>query len=296
MFPGCKRAPIKDVWHGIETVAKTTAGSSHLLYDSFKRELWNAILKWTKPSVNAALECYVKKHANGRMARSKEVACEELFKSKFWRKRMINFIPADREESMTADIIQIYLKTRELDKDYANQARGEGKSYQYLFKQSAHNTNTLGTKEAIDHLVSHIRKGCFSDPLPPNEMSYPTTKDRPKDNGPFIYNRKHGTNVVEAGNKHGRIATVADASRQRSELSHRRFLVYSSQHNLMSDAKIAHLTGKKARPRDWFVREALNRDLQKLTRTSIDDKAYYPPEIDLSKHQEPIGELYQQAV
>ena len=61
----------------------------------------------------------------------------------------------------------------------------------------------------------------------------------------------------------------------------------------MTDDKIAHLTGKKARPRDWFVREALKVDLGLLTRTVIDDNIEYPPEVDLSKYQEPVGQLYQ---
>ena len=268
-------------------------GSSHLLHDAFKKELWNAVLKWTQASINAALDCFMKRDPVGKLSKSKSVAFDEMFKSKQWRKRMKNFIPAGSEKQMANDIAQIYLQTKKADNDCAAKAREDGHAYQSLFTKTTPNTNTLGTKEAVDHFIQHILKGCFSDPLPPDQMSYPTTRDPPKDGGPFVYNRKRGTNIVESGNKTGRIATLSEATRQRSELSHKRYLIFVSLHNLMIDAKIAHLTGKNARPRDWFIREALSSGLTRLTRTVFDDNVDYPPEIDLSKYSEPIGELYQ---
>ena len=180
-----------------------------------------------------------------------------------------------------------------MDNDKANVAKLEGKSYLPLFKKSTHNTNTMGTKEAIDHFLLHIRKGCFADPLPPEEMHYRTSNKEPSDGGPPEQNCKRGTNIVETSNLYGRVATLGEARRQRSELSDKRYLVFVCLHNLRMDAKVKHLTGKTVRSRDWFTREALRMDFEKLTRTVFENDGDFPPNVDLSQHMEPIGELYQ---
>ena len=94
----------------------------------------------------------------------------------------------------------------------------------------------------------------------------------------------------------GRLATKRDCwklrTRQTSDVTHASCLVHSCKHNAMVDAKIAHLTGRKPRPRDWFVMEALTEDLKQLTRTVVSELDH-PPELDLAQHMEPIGELCQ---
>ena len=98
--------------------------------------------------------------------------------------------------------------------------------------------------------------------------------------------------VVEAGNRTGLLEALGTATRQTSHLTHARHLVHCCRHNAMVDAKISHLTGRKPRPRDWFVMEALTEDLKQLTRTVVSE-LHHPPELDLAQHMEPIGELYQ---
>jgi hypothetical protein len=45
-FPNCKRAPLKDIFHGIELVLYETTGFGHPLHNAFHDDLWGAILKW----------------------------------------------------------------------------------------------------------------------------------------------------------------------------------------------------------------------------------------------------------
>ena len=163
---------------------------------------------------------------------------------------MLNFIDG-RKTKETANLIRkICRETEAMDNDYASQAKSQGKSYQRLFTKTTMNTDSLGTWDSVDNFLQHVEKGCFSDPLPPHEMSYPCADKPSLKGGPPEYNRRRGTNIVESSNKYGRIASVGDATRQRSELSDNRYLAFICKHNLMTNDKIAHLTGKKARPRD----------------------------------------------
>ena len=70
-------------------------------------------------------------------------------------------------------------------------------------------------------------------------------------------------------------------------------LLFVTEHNLRCDARVQHITGKNPIPRHWFIWEALQSDMKQLTRTVFDDGIQYPPEIDLTKHMEPVGEAYQ---
>ena len=292
-FPNCKRAPIKDVWHGIDLVSRSTVGPHHPLYDGFKSGLWNALLKWDKQSVDRALNSYLATDPQGKTFKGNRLlAKDEMFKSKPWRKRMKSFISDAQKDATANEVIDVYLKTVKLDKEARLAEQIKHNNYLSLFTKTVAITGSLGTKDAIDNFVEHIRKGCFSDPLPCHLMSYPASDRAPADGGPPTYNSRRGTNKVEAINRTGKNASVDRATRQTAELTHDRYMVFVAQHNLATDARIAHLTGLKARPRDWFLREALNADLETLTRTPLQRDMHYPPEFD-PKDMEPIGCYYQ---
>jgi hypothetical protein len=65
--------------------------------------------------------------------------------------------------------------------------------------------------------------------------------------------RKRGTNIVESNNMRGANASVDGMKRLRSSLTR------SQKDGSIRAANIAHVIGKPARSRDWFVREALVR-------------------------------------
>lgn len=94
---------------------------------------------------------------------------------------------------------------------------------------------------------------------------------------------------MESNNNHGTRAALGNASSQSSSLTHRKTLLFV----LKCDKHIEHITSKKARPRDWYVREPLLQDMSAHTDTMYDDGMECPPEFNMERHMEPIGELYQ---
>ena len=99
---------------------------------------------------------------------------------------------------------------------------------------------------------------------------------------------------VEINNKSGARATVDHVTRQRSDLTHKKFLLFTLEHNLACDKKIEHITGKKARRRNWFVRESLRNEVGEHVSGEMFPGEQYPGEFDESQHMEPVGDLYPQ--
>jgi hypothetical protein len=62
---------------------------------------------------------------------------------------------------------------------------------------------------------------------------------------------------------------------------------------LKIDANIAHITGKPARSRDWFVREALRAKAGDYVQEEMFPLDEFPAPFDKQKHMEPIGEEHQ---
>jgi hypothetical protein len=59
------------------------------------------------------------------------------------------------------------------------------------------------------------------------------------------------------------------------------------------DANIAHIIGKPARSRNWFVREALRLKVGDYVKQEMFPSDEFPAPFDREKHMEPIGEEYQ---
>jgi hypothetical protein len=54
MFPNCKQAPLKDVFHRAKGILNETTGFSHPLHESFCEDLLKAVLKWVQWTLIAA--------------------------------------------------------------------------------------------------------------------------------------------------------------------------------------------------------------------------------------------------
>jgi hypothetical protein len=74
IFPNCKRAPLKDVFHAIELVLYETTGFGHPLHNAFRDGLWGAILKWETESEDAAVLHFMKHHDEGKTIKAKTLA------------------------------------------------------------------------------------------------------------------------------------------------------------------------------------------------------------------------------
>jgi hypothetical protein len=70
-------------------------------------------------------------------------------------------------------------------------------------------------------------------------------------------------------------------------------IIFAHAHNLKIDANIAHIIGKPARSRNWFVREALRLKVGDYVKQEMFPSDEFPAPFDREKHMEPIGEEYQ---
>jgi hypothetical protein len=89
----------------------------------------------------------------------------------------------------------------------------------------------------------------------------------------------------------GAKASVDGVCRQRSVLTHKKMIIFAHAHNLKIDANIAHIIGKPARSRNWFVREALRLKVGDYVKQEMFPSDEFPAPFDREKHMEPIGEV-----
>ena len=66
-------------------------------------------------------------------------------------------------------------------------------------------------------------------------------------------------------------------------------IMFAHAHNLKIDANIAHVIGKPARSRDWFLREALRQKAGDCVQEEMFPLDEFPAPFDKEKHVEPIG-------
>lgn len=293
MFKSCKRAPLKDAWHGVQVVLRETAGFGHPLHDAFAAGIWGLLLKWDQASSDEALDHFTQHNENGKRIRSRELARVEMMRNERYKSSVDNYISAADISETVRGVKDLYLKTKAMDLELEREAGEKGDGYRRYFKREIKGIQA-GSEAAIENFVSHLEKGCFVDPLPCSEMSYLKSSKVPNDGGPPRKKRRRGTNVVEINNKYGARATVDHVTRQGSDLTHKKFLLFTLVHNLACDEKIEHITGKKARTRNWFVRESLRNEVGEHVSGEMFPGEQYPAEFDESLHMEPVGNLYPQ--
>ncbi|CAB9531573.1 hypothetical protein (Partial), partial [Seminavis robusta] len=269
IFPKCKRAFLKDVWHAVDVVKRETTGADHPLHDAFVRGLWNAILKWEFDSTSTALEHFRTFNPDGKKYRNRETAQEAMSKLSRYRDAIYNYISSNTSK-MASDVWDLYQGTKDLDTKQKLQAQLNGEGYRPFFKKAIRN-HQYGAEAAVQNLMDHIKKGCLSDPLQPREMSYRASNKYHSDEGPPLLRRRRGTNAVEIENRYGEDDATGGVSRQRSSLTHKKYLLHVSDHNLKCDRNTSHITGRAVRPRDWYIKEALQKDLTNLTTTMYND-------------------------
>jgi hypothetical protein len=225
---------------------------------------------------------------------------EQLRKYERYKNAIYNYIPSKSStlEAMAKKVEELYKRCKGKDVEEGQKARYARQNYRYYFKreipghQYGADGHQYGADRAVKNFVSHLRKGCLSDPLPCREMSYLASDKIPQDGGPPKLKRRRGTNVVENNNKYGTRATVDHVSCQRSSLTHKKFMMFTHEFNLKCDANIEHITKKKARTRDWFLQEALSKEVGDYVEGPLFETKDYPLQYNKEKHFEPVGEEY----
>jgi hypothetical protein len=288
IFPGIKQ-PTKDLWHVIQLLVSQTVGFGHPIHDPFVGGMWNKTLKYVEEQEAEALKHFMTSHEAGKAIKIKAQARDEMYKVKRYKDSIDNFVPPENAETVKA--VQEHCKImKERDLQMAAAARAANKPYKYYFKPEIPG-HFMGFERALEEFCKHCLNGCYNDPLPPHEMSYILKKDPPKDKGPPPKGRFRGTQGAELDNKNAHQQVAGTSTNMSGTTLHRRMMIYAFQKNLQIDAKIAHITGKPARSRDWMLREQLQNEFGcHFSEPLFPDE--YP--IALEGHVEPVGEDYQE--
>jgi hypothetical protein len=224
---------------------------------------------------------------------SYECGREQLRKYKRYKNAIYNYIPINSSmlEAMAKEVQELYKGCKGKDVEEGQKAQYSRQNYRYYFKKEIPG-HQYGADCAIKNFESHLRKGCLCDPLPCRQMSYLASDKIPQDGGPPKLKRRRGTNVVENNNKYGTRATVDHVSCQLSTLTHKKIMMFTHEFNLKCDANIEHITKKKARTRDWFLQEALSKEVGDYVEGPLFETEDYPLQYNKEKHFEPVGKEY----
>jgi hypothetical protein len=106
LFPMCKRAPLKDVFHGVKGILNETTGFGHPLYESLRKGLWKAVFKWDEESVQEALAHFKQKDKDGQQL-ADICARDIMFEKKEYRESMYNYINEHATE-VERDVRKLY--------------------------------------------------------------------------------------------------------------------------------------------------------------------------------------------
>lgn len=159
------------------------------------------------------------------------VATTSTWKSRVYRQSV-------KKSDSISRINQLYDKTDEAN----SKLMAEGEPPFFTVKSR----NKRGTKAEFENLKAHVRKGCYQDPLPCREMSYPlasndsdnddeTNSDSKRSNKrPPKLGSRRGTSGLESSNKTTN-KSANDQTRLGMELSDARTELRVHQHNNRKD-------------------------------------------------------------
>jgi hypothetical protein len=116
------------------------------------------LLRFTPSSILEASREYLKEIPNA----TPEVARLDVVSERKWKAKMYN-ASVPREESARA-IKKLYEKYLDENKAYKDDG------FRSYFRKVT--PKAQSTKEEIDNLVSHVLRGDYKDPFPPQQMSF----------------------------------------------------------------------------------------------------------------------------
>jgi hypothetical protein len=130
----------------------------------------------------------------------------------------------------------------------------------------------MGTENAVLNAKKHILKGCWSDPLPMDQMNVPID---PQDHESEKM-RMRSTSGGESNNRTFN-AMVQDIGQQSAELAYKKAMLRIHRWNLDKDCRLAKILGiKEPKKLEWFFHQALQEQ------SSSYGRMVYPPDLHLS--------------
>jgi hypothetical protein len=282
LWPKATEAPFKDPFHGIKMVCDSTVGASHDLHNNFAAGMSNALFGFKMESIRDA----VKDLRGKNPTMNPEEAKAEVLRSGYYRKRMYNYV----RHNLTAanDTMTLYNKTDQLDKEAATKARQQGNKYQKYFLGEIPGKRR-GTEYEIQNFLYHLQKGCYRDPLPPEQMSYKiprTVKDTLDGTSKMpLLRRKRGTSGGESINKQVN-RPGKNVSHISVELADKRIALRVFQLNYNKDVALEPILKRKPLSLQYYLFEALEAYASTIPHLEQQVATKFPPTEQL---YEPLG-------
>jgi hypothetical protein len=192
----------------------------------------------------------------------REVAKSNMLETARYTEGIMNYIEGDR--SLVEKVaLELFDNIRSKDLALAKSAKGANRPYRRYIKKAVEGIQR-GTEAHVNNFHVYLQKGCYEDPLPVTEMNV-TSKVESQNieqlRMPLKLIRLRGTNICEITIKY--FNWIAEhVTRQSTDVTHSKALLFISRHNRNQDAKVQHLTGVAPKTLDWFVREALQGDVK----------------------------------
>jgi hypothetical protein len=167
IWPGAKKWPMQDLFHGMKGITSETLGPSSDLNAVFTAALSNGCLEFDEAGKTAAAEKYIK---DKKAILTIEIAKEKAMSVPSYKKTITNSVPSG--EVLAEAINTAYSNIKKLDNRRAQQASDANRGYWHYIKRGIPD-HQIGTDKAVENAKMHAGKGCWSDPLPMEKMNIP---------------------------------------------------------------------------------------------------------------------------
>jgi hypothetical protein len=289
MFPNIPRAPYKDFLHGMSLVTDvpSTAGPAHALHRGFCRGVRDLVMRLDPDKENECIDHYMKVNPQ---IKNRAMARDTVINNTNYKQCIPN-APRENKPEIHKNLRELYQKTKNED-DSAGRKWSRKSPYNYYIKEEG--KECRGTQKEVENFISHHEKGCYADPLPMEQMWYPTAppnKSRKKDAMPEKILRKRGTNVTERTNLSANKMSE-HLTRQGIDRAHQRLVLFITKYNDSVRRKIAHLPGsREPMQSNWYIQEALQDTVGEHFIYPLFE-TNFPKKINFDEYDEPVGKHF----
>jgi hypothetical protein len=277
IWPGCLRAPYADIFHAQKRITEATT-PHHELSPLFCSLVSKSFLRFDESSADHVVAHYMQRTKSNF---THDVAIEKMLQIRLYKKKVKNFTPHNTKIEEALQCAYTTIETE--DRKRRQEAERNGEVYMPLL-QSPKKAVRRGTKQEIENVLVHVRRGCCQDPFNLEEINVPV--DPEADYPDYI--RMRGTSQGEGSNRLIN-QLVTGIGIQTADMAHKRLFIFVTEYNLAKDKVLQKVLGlEKVRTMDWWIREALNQQHPGISSCSGFE---FPPQLPEGYH-EPVGVYY----
>ena len=171
-WPNVSEAPYKDLMHGQKKLFDSTRGADHELHTKFTGLVRTSCSKYDAEGCKRVFKQF-QKDSKG-VNYTPQVGIPVMLRQHKYTSKICNYIPD--KTTLETELEAAYSTITEEEEVLAAEAAANGEGYLTYFLRPV-TGKRRGTRSELDNMIRHIRKGCYKDPLPPDQMSVPLDPD-----------------------------------------------------------------------------------------------------------------------